>query len=213
MNQARSWEEFREACAFNRMPAENMVWVDRTRHHRLAGGRDPAAAAQLERPAAGARRRALRVGRVPAHHGASARGESSARVRGDGQPLPVPERLPVEGGAALHVGRPLARITHRGGAGLGAAVQRGRNGAAAERRSLAARARARAADARPAAERGRRQGPRRADGVGLRARQGLGGRRRLRHVPAAAPRQRPRQGGLHGGPRRGGRRDACPRSG
>ena len=30
MNQARSWEEFREACAYNRMPAENMVWADRT---------------------------------------------------------------------------------------------------------------------------------------------------------------------------------------
>ena len=30
MNQARTWEEFREACAFNRMPAENMVWADRT---------------------------------------------------------------------------------------------------------------------------------------------------------------------------------------
>jgi penicillin amidase len=30
MNQARSWEEFREACGYNRMPAENMVWVDRT---------------------------------------------------------------------------------------------------------------------------------------------------------------------------------------
>jgi penicillin amidase len=29
MNQARSWDEFREACAYNRMPAENMVWVDR----------------------------------------------------------------------------------------------------------------------------------------------------------------------------------------
>jgi penicillin amidase len=29
MNQARSWEEFREACAYNRMPAENMVWADR----------------------------------------------------------------------------------------------------------------------------------------------------------------------------------------
>ena len=29
MNQARSWEEFREACAYSRMPAENMVWVDR----------------------------------------------------------------------------------------------------------------------------------------------------------------------------------------
>ena len=29
MNQARSWEEFREACSYNRMPAENMVWADR----------------------------------------------------------------------------------------------------------------------------------------------------------------------------------------
>jgi penicillin G amidase len=30
MNQARTWEEFREACGFSRMPAENMVWADRT---------------------------------------------------------------------------------------------------------------------------------------------------------------------------------------
>jgi penicillin G amidase len=30
MSQARTWEEFREACAYNRMPAENMVWADRT---------------------------------------------------------------------------------------------------------------------------------------------------------------------------------------
>jgi penicillin amidase len=29
MNQATSWEEFRAACAFNHMPAENMVWADR----------------------------------------------------------------------------------------------------------------------------------------------------------------------------------------
>ncbi len=29
MNQATTWEEFREACAFNHMPAENMVWADR----------------------------------------------------------------------------------------------------------------------------------------------------------------------------------------
>ena len=29
MNQARDWEEFRVACAYNRMPAENMVWADR----------------------------------------------------------------------------------------------------------------------------------------------------------------------------------------
>jgi hypothetical protein len=30
MNQARTWEEFREACRYNHMPAENMVWADRT---------------------------------------------------------------------------------------------------------------------------------------------------------------------------------------
>ncbi|MDP1570107.1 MAG: penicillin acylase family protein [Vicinamibacterales bacterium] len=30
MNQARTWEEFREACTYNRMPSENMVWADRT---------------------------------------------------------------------------------------------------------------------------------------------------------------------------------------
>ena len=29
MDQARTWEEFREACNYNRMPAENMVWADR----------------------------------------------------------------------------------------------------------------------------------------------------------------------------------------
>ena len=29
MNQAKTWEEFREACSYNNMPSENMVWVDR----------------------------------------------------------------------------------------------------------------------------------------------------------------------------------------
>jgi penicillin G amidase len=29
MDQAKTWDEFREACAFNHMPSENMVWVDR----------------------------------------------------------------------------------------------------------------------------------------------------------------------------------------
>jgi penicillin amidase len=29
MNQAASWEDFREACGYNHMPSENMVWVDR----------------------------------------------------------------------------------------------------------------------------------------------------------------------------------------
>lgn len=29
MDQARTWEEFREACSFSRTPSENMVWADR----------------------------------------------------------------------------------------------------------------------------------------------------------------------------------------
>jgi penicillin amidase len=29
MDQARTWEEFRDACGYNRIPAENMVWADR----------------------------------------------------------------------------------------------------------------------------------------------------------------------------------------
>jgi penicillin amidase len=29
MDQATTWEEFREACGYNRIPAENMVWADR----------------------------------------------------------------------------------------------------------------------------------------------------------------------------------------
>jgi penicillin amidase len=30
MNQAESWEEFREACTYSHIPGENMVWADRT---------------------------------------------------------------------------------------------------------------------------------------------------------------------------------------
>jgi penicillin amidase len=30
MDQATTWEEFRDACAYNNMPAENMVWADRS---------------------------------------------------------------------------------------------------------------------------------------------------------------------------------------
>ena len=29
MNQAKTWQEFKAACAFSNMPSENMVWVDR----------------------------------------------------------------------------------------------------------------------------------------------------------------------------------------
>jgi penicillin amidase len=32
MDQARTWEEFREACRFSRTPSENMIWADRDGH-------------------------------------------------------------------------------------------------------------------------------------------------------------------------------------
>ena len=32
MDQAHSWEEFRDACGYSRIPAENMVWADRDRN-------------------------------------------------------------------------------------------------------------------------------------------------------------------------------------
>jgi penicillin G amidase len=32
MNQATTWDEFRDACTYSRMPAENMVWVDKERN-------------------------------------------------------------------------------------------------------------------------------------------------------------------------------------
>jgi penicillin G amidase len=32
MNQAKSWEEFRKACTFSRIPGENMIWADKKGH-------------------------------------------------------------------------------------------------------------------------------------------------------------------------------------
>ena len=39
MDQARTWEEFREACSYSRIPSENMVWADREGQHRVSSGR------------------------------------------------------------------------------------------------------------------------------------------------------------------------------
>jgi penicillin amidase len=32
MNQAKNWEEFRDACSYSRIPAENMVWADTSKN-------------------------------------------------------------------------------------------------------------------------------------------------------------------------------------
>ena len=64
---ARNWEQF--SAAMNRWgaPGENQVYADTSRQHRMDPGRAHRGAAQLGRPHAGARRRTLRVGRLPRH--------------------------------------------------------------------------------------------------------------------------------------------------
>lgn len=32
MDQAKTWEEFRDACSYSRIPAENMIWADRSKN-------------------------------------------------------------------------------------------------------------------------------------------------------------------------------------
>ena len=66
MDQAKSWEEFREACSYSRAALGEHGLGRPGGQHRLAGRRHCSPAAELERPAAGAGRRPLRVGRLSA---------------------------------------------------------------------------------------------------------------------------------------------------
>ena len=139
MDQATTWEEFREACTYNRMPAENMVWADRrgtSAGRRLAFSRCGANWSGLL-PVPGDGRYEwdgyLPITALP-HEANPARGFIAHREQ-----LPVPERLPVQGGAALHLGRSVPRLAHHRGARLGTAVQHRRDDAPAERRPVAAR--------------------------------------------------------------------------
>ena len=55
MDQAKTWEEFVEACNYSNIPGENMIWAGPGGEHRLAGGRDRADPAQLVGAGAGPR--------------------------------------------------------------------------------------------------------------------------------------------------------------
>ena len=55
MDQAKTWEEFVEACTYSRIPSENMVWADR-KEHRLPGGGDTPLRPELVGAGAGAGR-------------------------------------------------------------------------------------------------------------------------------------------------------------
>ena len=59
MDQAHSWEEFRDACALSRIPAENMIWADRDGNIGYQAVGIAPQAPQLERPGSGSRRRPL----------------------------------------------------------------------------------------------------------------------------------------------------------
>ena len=80
MNQATTWEEFREACSYSRLPSENMVWADRdgTIGYQAVGVSPIRPTPQ--RAAAGPWRWTLRVGRVSADQGPSASGEPRGGV-------------------------------------------------------------------------------------------------------------------------------------
>ena len=191
MDQARTWEEFREACTYSRIPAENMMWAD-------ASGTIGYQAVAITpiRPQ-------LVSGLVPV--------PGDGRYEWDGY-LPIkalphvvnpqkgycatannylfPARLSVPRGAALHRHRPVPRLAHQRGPALRAPPHGRRHDAAAERRPVAAGAGAGAAAARPAGRRRRRgQGAGDAARLELRPRQGLGRRRHLRDVAAASARQ------------------------
>ena len=112
MNQARTWEEFREARGYNRMPAENMVWADRTG----TIGWQAAGIQPLRRnwsgllPVPGDGRYEwdgyLPITALP-HE------VNPSRLRRDGEPLPLPQRLSLSRGGALHLGRPALRLAHQ----------------------------------------------------------------------------------------------------
>ena len=198
MDQAKTWEEFREACAFNHMPSENMVWVDR---HGTIGWQ--AAGVQPMRrnwsgllPVPGDGRYEwdgfLPITALPSES------ESGARLHRHREQLPLAQRLSVPRSAALPVERPVPRLAHLGSARLRTTVHRRRDGAAAERRPLDHRPLDRAAAARSQTRAGIGQGARHADHVGLRPRQGLCARRRLRDVVSTSARQHERRGGAGG---------------
>ena len=76
MDQAKSWEEFREACTLQPHPVGEHGLGRPQGQHRLPGGGDHAAArVELARPGAGAGRRPLRMERLPADQRAAARGQ------------------------------------------------------------------------------------------------------------------------------------------
>ena len=181
-----------------------MIWADTSGHDRLPGGGHHADPAQLERPRAGARRRPLRVGRLPADQGASTRGEPADKgfyATANNYLFPLDYPYPD---AQHHTGTdPFRAVAHHRVPALGplhtvADMVRLQN----DDLSLPARSLVPLLRDVPIADAGGGQGAGDAAGLGLRARQELGRRGHLRDVAAASARQHARPAGAGAGPRR-----------
>ena len=124
MDQAKTWEEFVEACNYSNIPGENMVWAD------VDGniGWQSVGIAPIRRswsgPRPGAGGRALRVGRLPRDPAQAARVQPGQGVLVDGEPEPCPARLRAPRRGGLELERPLPQRPHRRGPGDGPALHR-----------------------------------------------------------------------------------------
>ena len=181
MDQATTWEEFREACNYSNIPGENMVWAGRDG----TIGWQAVGIAPIRRNFSGLvpvpGRRALRVGRLPAHQGQAARVNPDAGLLRHGEQRPHPARLPVHGRRGVRVVGPVPVDAHLRGARERPARIDGGHDAAPDRRAGDPRAPARAPPGGPArVGRAGRAGAHDAPRLGPRHAQGLAGRGDLR---------------------------------
>ncbi len=191
MNQATSWAEFAEACTYNRMPSENMVWVDKTGTIGWqAAGIAPLRSWSGMLPVPGDGRYEW-DGYLPINALPSEVNPDRGFIATANHYL-FPNDYPYPNARHYTWADPVSRAPHRGSHRLGPSLQRGRDDAPAERRPVDGRPRHGAAPARSAVHDSRRGGrPRPRARLGLRARQELERRRRLRAVLAPAHRGRP----------------------
>ena len=206
MNQAKSWEEFVEACTYSRIPSENMVWADRKGNI----GYQAVAITPLRPnwsglvPVPGDGRYEWN-GYLPINALPHAANPDKGYVVTANNYL-FPPDFQVQGGAPLHRRGSVPRLAHQRSARLGAAAYHRRHDAAPERQRVAARPEP---GATPPADgvrhRGgtatdRRQGAGAAPCVELQRRRRLGRRRHLRDVAAPGDREHPQPRRAERGP-------------
>ncbi len=113
------WPSFQAAARYWRSPGENLVYADTQNNIGWQPGCPGAGAAELEWPAAGTRRRKLRMARLLDRGRPAGRAQSAAWLDRDRQPAQR-RRQPGRGGASrVRVGAALSISAHLRGAGIG----------------------------------------------------------------------------------------------